>query len=55
MMPDVRCYTKPLVTLIFTKALDNIARERKLTPEERKEQKQYAKLADSFIPRWQKV
>ena len=32
------------------KALDDIARERKLTPEERKEQKQYAKLADSFTP-----
>lgn len=32
------------------KALDDIARERKLTPEERKEQKMYAKLADSFTP-----
>ena len=32
------------------KALDDIARERKLTPEERKEQKLYAKLADSFTP-----
>ena len=32
------------------KALDDIARERKLTPEERKEQKQYAKLADAFTP-----
>lgn len=32
------------------KALDDIARERKLTPEERKEQKTYAKLADSFTP-----
>lgn len=32
------------------KALDDISRERKLTPEERKEQKQYAKLADSFTP-----
>ena len=32
------------------KALDDIARECKLTPEERKEQKQYAKLADSFTP-----
>ena len=32
------------------KALDDIARERKLTPEEREEQKRYAKLADSFTP-----
>ncbi|ETK13285.1 hypothetical protein T235_03485, partial [Tannerella sp. oral taxon BU063 isolate Cell 8/11] len=32
------------------KALDDIARERKLTPEERKEQKRYAKLADAFTP-----
>ena len=32
------------------KALDDIARERKLTPEERQEQKIYAKLADSFTP-----
>ena len=32
------------------KALDDIARERKLTPEERKEQKTYAKLADSLTP-----
>ena len=32
------------------KALDDVARERKLTPEERKEQKLYAKLADSFTP-----
>lgn len=32
------------------KALDDIARERKLTPEERKEQKRYSKLADSFTP-----
>lgn len=32
------------------KALDDIARERKLTPEERAEQKRYAKLADSFTP-----
>ncbi len=32
------------------KALDDIARERKLTPEERQEQKKYAKLADSFTP-----
>ncbi len=32
------------------KALDDIARERKLTPEERQEQKQYAKLADAFTP-----
>ena len=32
------------------KALDDIARERKLTPEERAEQKKYAKLADSFTP-----
>ncbi len=32
------------------KALDDIARERKLTPEERAEQKHYAKLADSFTP-----
>ena len=30
------------------KALDDISRERKLTPEERQEQKKYAKLADSF-------
>ncbi len=32
------------------KALDDISRERKLTPEERQEQKIYAKLADSFTP-----
>lgn len=32
------------------KALDDIARERKLTPEERKEQKTFAKLADSLTP-----
>ena len=32
------------------KALDDIARERKLTPDERQEQKKYAKLADSFTP-----
>ena len=32
------------------KALDDIARERKLTPEERKEQRLYAKLADSLTP-----
>ena len=32
------------------KALDDIARERKLTPEERTEQKTYAKLADSLTP-----
>ncbi len=32
------------------KALDDIARERKLTPEERQEQKYFAKLADSFTP-----
>ena len=32
------------------KALEDIGKERKLTPEERKEQKYYAKLADSFTP-----
>ena len=32
------------------KALDDISRERKLTPEERQEQKKFAKLADSFTP-----
>ena len=32
------------------KALDDISKERKLTPEERKEQKYYAKLADAFTP-----
>ena len=32
------------------KALDDIARERKLTPEERQEQKRYSKLADAFTP-----
>jgi hypothetical protein len=32
------------------KALDDIAKERKLTPEERAEQKRYAKLADSYTP-----
>jgi alkylation response protein AidB-like acyl-CoA dehydrogenase len=32
------------------KALDEIARERKLTPEERAEQKKYAKLADAYTP-----
>lgn len=32
------------------KCLDDIARERKLTPEERAEQKQYTRLADAFTP-----
>ena len=32
------------------KALEDISKERKLSPEERKEQKYYAKLADSFTP-----
>lgn len=32
------------------KALDDIARERKLEPDERKEQKTYAKLADALTP-----
>lgn len=32
------------------KALDDIANERKLTPEERQEQKKYGKLADAFTP-----
>lgn len=32
------------------KALDDIARVRKLTPEERQEQKKYARLADAFTP-----
>ena len=32
------------------KALDDIARERKLTPEERAEQKKYGRLADAFTP-----
>lgn len=32
------------------KAFDDIARERKLTPEERKEQKNFSKLADSLTP-----
>lgn len=32
------------------KALDDISRERALTPEEKKEQKFYAKLADAFTP-----
>ncbi len=32
------------------KALDDIARDRKLEPEERKEQKTFAKLADAFTP-----
>lgn len=32
------------------KALDDIARERKLTPKERQEQKKYARLADAFTP-----
>lgn len=32
------------------KALDDIARERKLTPEERREQKEYARLADAYTP-----
>jgi hypothetical protein len=32
------------------KTLDDIAKERKLTPEERQEQKTFAKLADSFTP-----
>ena len=32
------------------KALNDIARDRKLTPEERNEQKTYSKLADAFTP-----
>ncbi len=32
------------------KALDDISRERKLTPEERQEQKKYSRMADSFTP-----
>ena len=32
------------------KALEDIARDRKLTPEERKEMKQYGRLADAFTP-----
>ncbi len=32
------------------KALEDISRERKLTPEERKEMKQYNRLADAFTP-----
>ncbi|MDR2495644.1 MAG: acyl-CoA dehydrogenase family protein [Tannerellaceae bacterium] len=32
------------------KALDDISRERKLSPEERQEQKKYSKLADAFTP-----
>lgn len=32
------------------KALDNISRERPLSPEERQEQKKYSKLADAFTP-----
>lgn len=32
------------------KALEDIARERKLTPEERQEMKRYSRLADSFTP-----
>lgn len=34
----------------MNKVLDDIQRERKLTPEERKELKYYAKLADAFTP-----
>ena len=32
------------------KALEDISRERKLTPEERKEMKQYSRLSDAFTP-----
>ena len=32
------------------KALEDISRERKLTPEERQEQKKYTRLADAFTP-----
>lgn len=32
------------------KALDDISKERKLTPEERQEQKAFSKMADSFTP-----
>lgn len=32
------------------KGLDDIARERKLTPEERQEQKKYSRMADAFTP-----
>ena len=34
----------------ISKALEDISRERKLTPEERKEMKQYSRLADAFTP-----
>lgn len=34
----------------MNKALDDISKERKLTPEERKEMKYYGKLADAFTP-----
>ena len=44
--------TRTGVLIVFERemALDDIARERKLTPEERQEQKKYAKLADAFTP-----
>ena len=42
-------YTTAMYVDIY-KSLDDIARTRKLTPEERQEQKKYAKLADAFTP-----
>ncbi len=49
-MQDAPCCTRLPATLTSTKRWTTSARERKLTPEERQEQKKYAKLADAFTP-----
>jgi len=49
-MPDAPCSTRPRATWTSYKALNDISRERQLTPEERAEQKKYSRLADAFTP-----
>ncbi|MBQ2073570.1 MAG: acyl-CoA dehydrogenase family protein [Bacteroidaceae bacterium] len=58
MLSNIRCKLDAGRALLYQtaryvdiyKALEDIARERKLTPEERQELKKYQKLADSFTP-----
>ncbi|MDR3250067.1 MAG: acyl-CoA dehydrogenase family protein [Tannerella sp.] len=58
MVAMMRARTDASRSLLYTtarfvdiyKSLDDISRERKLTPEERLEQKKYAKLADAYTP-----
>ena len=58
MLCVMRAKTDAVRTLLYEtaryvdiyKALDDISRERKLTPEERQEQKLYSKLADAYTP-----